>query len=60
LRECGLLANATGAIATTRMGATSATVGIAGVIDFIRASAPDFEGVDELIGKMAEWSPRVS
>ncbi len=59
LRECGILANATGAIATTRMGATSAAVGIPGVAEFMRSSGLSLEGVPELAEKMAGWPPRL-
>ena len=55
LRECGLMANAAGAIATTQLGATSAAVGMRGLADFIARAGANIEGVQELTGKMAKW-----
>ena len=55
LRECGLLANATGAIATTRLGATSAAVGIDGVVEFLKSAGKNIDGVQELTAKLANW-----
>jgi len=54
LRECGLLANAAGAIATTRMGATSAAVGMDGVAEFLARAGAGVEGVPGLIEKMSK------
>ena len=59
LRECGMLANATGAIATTQLGATSAAVGISGVAEFMRSSGLNLEGVRELADKMTGWEPHI-
>ncbi len=55
LRECGLLANAAGAIATTQVGATSAAVGIKGVVDFIARAGRGVEGAMELAEKLKGW-----
>ncbi len=48
LRECGLLANAAGAIATTQLGATSAATGIGGVAEFLRQAGGGAEGAGGL------------
>jgi sugar/nucleoside kinase (ribokinase family) len=55
LRESGLLANATGAIATTQLGATSAAVGIGGVVEFLKSAGKNIDGVQELTAKLANW-----
>ncbi len=55
LRECGLLANAAGAIATTQLGATSAATGPGGVAKFPRNARVKIEGVQELADKMSKW-----
>jgi sugar/nucleoside kinase (ribokinase family) len=55
LRECGLLANAAGAIATTQLGATSAAVGIGGVAEFLKSAGKNIDGVQELTAKLANW-----
>lgn len=55
LRECGLLANAAGAIATTQVGATSAAVGIAGVAEFISRAGGGVDGAVELAEKLKGW-----
>lgn len=55
LTECGLLANAAGAIATTQLGATSAATGIKGVVEFLKSAGKKFDGAQELTAKLANW-----
>ena len=55
LRECGLFANAAGAIATTQMGATSAATGVMGVAEFLSQAGGGAEGARELAGKLRDW-----
>lgn len=55
LRACGLLANATGAIATTQLGATGAATGIDGVADFLIRAGTEIDGVQELAGVLSKW-----
>jgi sugar/nucleoside kinase (ribokinase family) len=55
LPECGLLANAAGAIATTQLGATSAAVGIGGVAEFMSQAGTGVEGAVELAEKLKGW-----
>ena len=55
LTECGLLANAAGAIATTQLGATSAAAGIGGVVEFLKSAGKNIDGVQELTEKLANW-----
>ena len=55
LRECGLVANATGAITTTQLGATSAAVNARGLADFMARAGEGIEGAAELAGKIAKW-----
>jgi sugar/nucleoside kinase (ribokinase family) len=55
LLECGLLANAAGAIATTQLGATSAATDIAGVAEFLTRAGGGVEGAWELAEKLKNW-----
>lgn len=55
LKECGLLANAAGAIATTQLGATSAATGIRGVAEFLLKAGGGAEGAKELAEKLMGW-----
>jgi sugar/nucleoside kinase (ribokinase family) len=55
LYDCGLMANAAGAIATTQLGATSAAVGMGGLAEFLKRAGANLEGVQELTAKMAKW-----